>query len=184
MLDTITLTAGQEQEFYEVGDFFRIMSASQPLTVRFYAQGAQVAESKGVAGGYAERFQAGGFDRIKLLSDTTQTVQFVARLGNQVFYDLPPFGNINGAFAQNQKTVTNASAQLLAANLFRRYLLIQNKDSVGSVYLKFGATAATTANGVRIPAGGSYEITGFVPTDAIQAIGDIASNANIITIEG
>lgn len=184
MLQTVTITAGQPQEFYEVSDFFRILNASQPLTIRFYFQGAEVALAEGVAGGYAERFQAGQFDRFRIESATTQVIQFVARLGNQVFYDLPPFGNINGAFSQSQKTVTNASAQLLAANLFRRYLLIQNKDSVGSVYLKFGATAATTANGVRIPAGGSYEITTFAPTDAIQAIGDIASNANIITIEG
>lgn len=184
MLQTVTINAGETKEFYEVSDFFRILTASQPLTVTFYFQGAEVAKAEGVGGGYAERFQTGQFDRFKIKSDTTQTVQFAARLGNQIFYDLPPFGNVNGAFSQTQKTVTNASAQLLAANLFRRYLIIQNKDATGSVYLKFGATAATTANGIRIAPGGAYEITGFAPTDQIQAIGDIASNANVIVVEG
>lgn len=184
MLRSITLTAGQPQEFYEVGDFFRVLTASQQLDVRFYYQGAEVARAEGVGGGYAESFRAGRFDRVQIQSATTQDVQFVMRLGNQVFYDLPPFGNVNGTFGQSQKTVTNASAQLLAANSFRRYLLIQNKDSTGSVYLIFGAGPATTANGVRIAPGGSYELTGFAPTNAVQAIGDIASNANIITIEG
>jgi hypothetical protein len=184
MLINTTINAGSLLEYTELGDFFRILNASSPMTITFYRQGKEIARSEGVAGGYAERFQIEPFDKLTIQSAATQTIQFVSRYGAQVFYDLPPFGNINGAFAQSQKTVTNASTELLAANLYRRYLLIQNKDSVGSVYLKFGNTAATTANGVRIPAGGSYEITNFAPNDAIQAIGDAASNANIITIEG
>lgn len=184
MLQTINLQAGVAQEFYEVADFFRVLNASQPLTVRFYWQGAEVAKAEGVSGGYAERFTGGKFDRLQIESAFTQTVQLVARLGNQVFYDLPPLGNVNGAFSQSQKTVTNASAQMLAANLYRRYLMIQNKDSTGSLYINFGGGAATLANGVRIAAGGSYELSGYVPTDAVQAIGDIASNGNVIVIEG
>ena len=64
----------------------------------------------GSVGGYAESFRAGGFDRVQLVSPTTQVVQFVMRLGNQVAYDLPPFGNVNGAFSQVTKTVTTSSA--------------------------------------------------------------------------
>lgn len=184
MLRSITLTAGQPQEFFEVGDFFRVLTASQSLDVRFYYQGAEVARAEGVGGGYAERFQAGRFDRIQIQSATTQDVQFVMRLGNQVFYDLPPFGNVNGSFGQSQNTVTNASAQLAAASVFRRYLLIQNKSATGNLFIVFGAGPATTANGVRIAPGGSYELTGFAPTNAVQAIGDIASNPDVIVIEG
>lgn len=82
-----------------------------------------------------------------------------------------------------QKTVTNSSTQLLAANAARNYLLVQNRDASGAIYLNFGAAAATTNNGVLIPAGGFYE-PGVIPTDAIQAIGSIASNANVLTVEG
>lgn len=89
-----------------------------------------------------------------------------------------------GAFTNTQKTVTNADGQLLAANAARRYLLIQNKDASAQVWVKFGAGAATTANGVLIAPGGSYELQGYVSSDEVRAIGDVASNANVVTVEG
>ncbi|MDN3921507.1 hypothetical protein [Roseateles violae] len=88
----------------------------------------------------------------------------------------------SAAFANTAKTVTNASAQLLAASGTRAYLLIQNKDSTGSIWINFGA-AATQANGIRIGPGGNYE-PAVVPTGAIYAIGDLANNANVLTVEG
>jgi hypothetical protein len=87
------------------------------------------------------------------------------------------------ANANTQKTVTSTSAQLMAAAAARNYLLIQNKDASGSIYLNFGAGAATVANGVLVGPGGNYEPS-VIPTDAIQAIGSIASNANIVVVEG
>ena len=79
--------------------------------------------------------------------------------------------------------MTNASAQLLAANAARQYLLIQNKDGAGNLYIAFGK-AATVANGVRIIPGGAYELVGVCSTQEIRAIGDIASNPNVTTVEG
>ena len=88
------------------------------------------------------------------------------------------------AVLDNQnKTVTNASAQLLAAKPGRRYLLIQNRDAAGSIFVSFGK-AATTANGVRVVPGGAFELTGTQTEQAIIAIGDVANNANIVTVEG
>jgi hypothetical protein len=188
LIETI-FTAGERKEYYDPGDFFRLLGAVDPVTVTFYRAGAEVAEAEGVGEGYAEKFRVDGFDRFAIESATAQTLQFVARLGNDVAYDTPPNGdvtitNVNGTFTQTQRTVTNASAQLLAANAARRYLLIQNNDASGDVYVNLTGVAATTANGIKIAAGGSYECQGFAPTAAITAIGSIASNANIVAVEG
>lgn len=206
MLNNTTITAGQTLEFFEPGDFFRIMEAVNPLTLIFYRNGAEVARAEGVSEGYAERFRGEGFDRYRITSATTQAIQFVARQGNEVAYDKPPTGaitgtvaldaptlaalesvnvqNNQGAFTQAQKTVTSSSATLQAANAARRYLLIQNNDATGIVYVNLNGAAATAANGVRLLAGASLELTGYVPSGAITAIGSIASNANVVVVEG
>jgi hypothetical protein len=187
-MNTLTLTAGQLVRFETAGDFFRLMSAAYALDVRFYRRGAEIAASEQVSGGYAEKFGE-SFDAVTLVSASTQAVQFVARLGNQVSYDTPPNGNVTvtntgGAFTQASATVTNASGTLLAANAARRYLLIQNNDASGDIFVRLDGTAATLATGVKIPAGGSYELQGYVPVGEVTAIGSIASNANIVTVEG
>lgn len=188
MLLTLTIAAGQSAEFADLGDYFRLMQASDACDVYFYRQGAEVARAEGVTGGYSETF-AGSFDKFVIVSSTTQQIQFAARLGNRVGYDAPPVGNVtitnvNGAFANAQKTVTNASGQVLAANANRRYLLIQNNDSSGVIYVRLDGAVATSATGIKIAAGGSLELQGYVPTGAITAIGDLVSNANIVAVEG
>ncbi|MGE0350385.1 hypothetical protein [Hydrogenophaga sp.] len=93
MLQTLIINAGQRLEFYEPGDFFRLMEATDPVTVQWYKNGAEVAEAPGVKEGYAETFGLGTFDRIAITSATTQAIQFVVRLGNRVLYDTPPVGD-------------------------------------------------------------------------------------------
>lgn len=185
----LTLEAGVAVEFTEAADFFRVMKApTTDITVIFYAQGREVARAENVGAGYAEK-SATLFDRVRISSTAGGAVGFVTRLGNEVRYDTPPNGQVTvtntaGAFTQVQATVTNASAQLLAARSNRRYLLIQNNDATGDIFVRLDGAVATVGNGVRIAAGGSYEISGFAPTGAVVAIGNIASNANVITVEG
>lgn len=182
-----TIGAGNRIEFTEAADFFRMLNAQQTVTVEFYNNGAKIGEAIEIGTGYAERVP-GGFDRIAITSATTQTVQFVTRLGGDVRYDQQTGAvtvtNNNGAFTQTQSTVTTTSGQLKAANASRRYLLIQNNDAAGDVFIRVDGATATTANGLKIAAGGSLELATFVPTGAITAIGSIASNANVIVIEG
>lgn len=186
---TTTMSAGQRLEFFGEGDFLRLMAATASVDVSYYYNGAEIAEANGVGAGYAERFTNRKFDRVAITSATAQTVQIATRNGNEVFYDTPPVGNVaitnvNGAFTNTQKTVTNVSSTMDTASASRRYLLIQNNDATGDIYVRLDGSAATTLTGVKIPAGGSYELTGFVPTGAITAIGSIASNANIVMVEG
>lgn len=84
-------------------------------------------------------------------------------------------------FSNSAITVTNASQEFAAANSDRKYLLIQNKDSVGNIYVNFGA-AATVANGVKIIPGGNYELNNIAPNNSVNIIGDIASNANVVLV--
>lgn len=189
MIQNTSISAGATLQFSEDADFFRYLEGTAAITVRFYKNGAEVTIAEGVKPGYAEDFQAGNFDRLTITSDTTQTIQFVTRLGNVVNYDAPPTGAVTlsgqvGAVTQAQATVTNASAQLLAAKANRKYLMIQNKDSGGDVYVNLAGAAATTANGVKIGPGDSLELATYCPSAAIFAIGSIASNANVVVVEG
>lgn len=88
----------------------------------------------------------------------------------------------NRALTNSTLTVTNASQSFSAANADRRYLLIQNNSPTGVIYVTFGATS-TVALGVKIPPGGFYE-PNVVPSNSVNIIGDIASNANVVLVAG
>lgn len=190
MYQSITLAAGVAVEFTEVNDFFRILESSlSDIAVTFYANGREVSKAQNLKAGYSERFKNDPFDRVRISSATGGTVEFVTRLGNDVAYDKAPVGtmiitNVNGAFTHTTPTVTNASTTLKAANPNRRYILIQNNDASGIVYVRFDGATATATNGLKLAPGQSYEASNFGPTGAITAIGSIASNANVIVIEG
>ena len=187
----VTLSAGQTVEYYEPGDFFRLLKASNPIKVEFYRNGAEISEAAGVTTGYAEKMRVGEFDRIRIYSATAQSVEFVTRNGADVYFDAPPTGdvtvqNVNGPFTHQSHTVTTTSSQLRPANPRRRYLLIQNNDASTSadIYVEMDGADATSTTGVKIPPGGSYELAGFVPTGAITAIGFNATNSSVLTVEG
>lgn len=188
MLTSQAIAAGGMLEFQESGNFFRLLATGGDVTIRFYRKGAQFADAVGVSAGYAETFGE-GFDKITIESVTAQTVKFAIRLGSQIRFDMPPQGNVSvtnfsGSVVQSKKTVTNAAGDLLAANPARRYLLIQNNDAAGVVFINFSG-AATAANGLKIAPGGNYTAdASFCPVNAISAIGSIASNANVIVVEG
>lgn len=193
---TVVFAAGEATEFYDPGDFFRVLDASGSLEVIFYLNGSEVSRAENVSEGYAERFRASGFDRYRIKSEIAQSVQFVARDGADVFYDKPPTGTVsgtvnignkdavNGGFSCASKNVTNASTQIVAENANRRYLMIQNNHATAIVYLNMSGAAATTANSVRLLPGAAVELQGYVPRNAITAIGSIASNTAVIAVEG
>jgi hypothetical protein len=115
----------------------------------------------------------------------------VARLGSRVLYDVPPIGqvevtNTGGAFTQALATVTNAvgGVVLAVANPLRRFALIDNKSATGTIYVRVDGGVPTVATGVALAPGESWELSGFVPTGAIRAIGDIASNPEVLVVGG
>lgn len=187
---TFALTAGQRVEFYEPGDFFRLMAATSDLTVDYYRNGKEIADAVGVTVGYAEKFEGEGFDRFVITNGATaQTVTIASRNGSSVQYDTPPNGQVTvtntGGTAWNfqQKTVTTTAAVMIATNAARRYLFIQNKDNTGNIWIQFGANPTITT-GIKIEPGASFEMANFVATNGVYAIGDIASNPNVTVVEG
>lgn len=107
MIQAPTLAAGETKEFYDLGDFFRLMKSTDPITVRFYYQGREVVVAENIERGYAERFRVGQFDRFTVYSATAQTISFAARLGNEVSYDVPPTGavTVSGGVALDAATL-------------------------------------------------------------------------------
>lgn len=100
------------------------------------------------------------------------------------------FGNLSVAtnisnivYVQTNVTVTTTAANAIAANANRRFLLVQNKDVSGTIYLNF-ATTATAANGISIGPGQTFILDTKVPTGGVSAIGSIASNTNILFVQG
>jgi hypothetical protein len=63
----------------------------------------------------------------------------------------------------------NTSAQALASNSSRQYLLIQNVSDT-DMYFNFGATATTDHLFIAKSGGGIVFESGFVPTDAVNVI--------------
>lgn len=168
-----------------IGEYFKILSADGAVDVR-----AEWGTLKGLVAG--QGLEATPFQRLEITDVSGANNNLRIFIGDEKFIDgLGGTVSVSqtvvartSAFTNLNKTVTNASAQLLAANLARQYLLVQNKSTAGTLYLGFGAGAATVANGVRIIPGGAYELIGVCSTQAIQCIGDIANNPDVVTVEG
>lgn len=178
------------------GSYFTTLECSQSVNVRFYKGGKllDLGEIKGLLAGLEVSMpgEGGGaaFDRVQIDVQAGDTVKIGIGNGqaryNRAQASVTVVTNTqpqSALFDNQNKTVTNASAVMLAANPLRQYLLVQNKDAGGNLFLSFGK-AATAANGVRVIPGGAFELIGTQCTQAIHAIGDIASNANIVTVEG
>lgn len=181
---TLTIAANQSQNLLVSGQFFKLLAVTGAVTVE-----SQFGKLESLIAG--QGLENTPFSSL-LLTDTSGASNTIRLLiGDENFID-GFTGNIaitankiaqSGSFSNVPKTVTNASAQLLASNTARQYLMIQNKDLSGSIFIAFGV-AATTANGITIGPGSAYELDAIISTQAVFAIGSSASNANILTVEG
>lgn len=81
---------------------------------------------------------------------------------------------------QLEVNATTSSAQVLAVNGQRFYLLIVNKGTQ-TVYIKFDSSSTGT-QGIPIPAGGNYEPI-HVPVSAVYALSSSGTQALYI-LEG
>lgn len=191
-----TFAASTTWEMNVAGSYFTTLECSSPVNVRFYKGGKllDLGEIKGLLAGLEVSLPGGGggaaFDRVQIDVQAGDTVKIGIGNGqaryNRAQASVTVVTNTqpqSALFDNQNKTVTNASAVMLAANAARQYLLVQNKDAGGNLFLSFGK-AATVANGVRVIPGGAFELIGAQCTQAIHAIGDIANNANIVTVEG
>lgn len=191
---TESFTAGETKRYEATGTFFRLLLAASAVSVSFFRNRQRIDESvKNVTTGFYFETPL-GFDAVEITSVAAQTLTLITSEGKVGFSDSV---NITGgtvavsgltpsrfAGANTAKTVTTSSASLVAALATRSYLLIQNKDATGSIYIRFGTSTAYVSIGIKIGPGQSYEQNCNVTTGAMTAIGDIASNPNIVVVEG
>jgi hypothetical protein len=181
---TVTIAANNSLRLLVQGEFFKIMAATGGVNVT-----ADFGTLEGLIFGQGLENTPFTYLLLTDVSGASNTIKIL--VGDQNFVDglTGNMGILSNKVAQSSSfvnvnaTVTNASAQLLAANTNRQYLIIQNNDPSGNIYVNFG-NAATAANGIKIAAGGAYELVGVISTQQIFAIGDIASNANVVTVQG
>ncbi|GKS96775.1 hypothetical protein [Acidovorax sp. SUPP2825] len=179
------------------GDYFKILASTGALNVKAdWGELSGLIAGQGLEGSPFQRLYftdvSGGSNTVKLFIGDEKFIDGMSGTVNVGTGSVSvSSGNIAvtstvqplAALDNQQKTVTNASTQLLAAKAGRKYLLVQNRDAAAAVYLAFGV-AATVAAGVRIVPGGSFELVGTCTAQAIFAIGDVASQSNVVTVEG
>lgn len=204
-LYNLKIAAGQAFDLTASGDYVRVRYSLVDLIIENTESGEKIEVSQG------DDFQFTKFNNLRIShsNGAEQTIKLIIATGKKagsaqvggsltlaapvaldaatlaaletISITEPPPARAVGSNAQ--KTVTNASASMVAANAARKYLLIQNNDAAGIIYINFGA-AATTGNGLKIPPGGAYELNCNILTGQIFAIGSAVSNANVIVIEG
>jgi hypothetical protein len=154
-----TIQAGQAKEFYEPGDFFRLLETTAPVTVEFYCKGRKTVDLVEIEAGYAEYFRAENqepFDRVKIYSATTQAVKFVTRFGSDVRYDRGA-SSVTGTVSLDAATLAaleqiNVRPEQSNGNYKSQTALAANTpDQVFS--------AAANTNGAIILAAGASDLT-------------------------
>lgn len=182
---SLNLTAGQSLDFNSVGNYFHLLESTAGVDISFLLHGQEASRAQNMEFGFFAK-PAGGFTGLRFESATTQTIKIALGFGdggyNRTTGSVQIVGQAND-FSQSQKTVTNASGLLLAANPSRKLLFIQNNDAAGIIYVALDGSPATTASGIKILQGGSLILDSHLPSGAVYAIGDIAGNVNVVVVE-
>lgn len=192
---TLVLEANESREVATTGEYFELRNAPSPLVLIELMDRTGGVVSRLDAPEQSDYVRPGLFETVRVTNGATaQTIKYFYGTGDAGSRRFS--GNVTGSVAINNKdatsgaitqaafTVTNASANILAAKANRRYLLIQNNDATGIVFINLAGGVAAAATGIKIGVGASIEIQGYVPNGVITAIGSIASNANVTVVEG
>lgn len=173
----LTLSAGQTIHIDEIASYFHLLETSAPVDIKFVRDGAIFSEAIEIEYGYFAE-PANGFHGLEITSASAQTIKIATAIGRGGYNRTTGAVSLihtQGAFTQTQKTVTNANQVALAANTARKYLLIQNNDAAAVLRVKLDGNAATATSGLRILAGMSLELQGFVSSSAINVMMETAS---------
>lgn len=95
-------------------------------------------------------------------------------------------GYPNITLAHTNVAVATSTTQVLAENLNRTYVLIQNTSAADAVFVSFGVPAVANA-GIKIDAGGAMEMGaryGNLDTRAVNAIHAGTGSQPLLVTEG
>lgn len=184
---TIVVPAGVTFELAARGNYVRVKSAPVDcVIVNPDAQGDERVEAS-----QGDDFEFSTFERLSIshASGAAQTFKFLVAKdkksnstpvsGATTITALPD--TAMGASVTSH-SVTTASSAVKIAKSTRRYLLIQNNDSSAFIRVQFNAVATATV-GIRIPPGGSLELSSYLPNGSVNAIAESTpSGANNVAI--
>lgn len=182
----ITFLAGQRIQLELIGNYIQLLETSSGVDIDFMRDGGVFAQALNMEFGFASKPEK-KFTALAFTSAGAQTIKIAVGAGDGSYNRNSGVVQIigqQGAATQAQKTVTNASGLLLAANAARKFLYIENNDAAGDIFVTIDGGAATIAKGKKIPPGGYWMFDTWSPSAAVYAIGSIASNANVVAIEG
>lgn len=83
---------------------------------------------------------------------------------------------VRGSLTNRSGNALGTSAKVADANPNRQYLYFLN-TSAGDIWINFGANATLSSPSIRVPGGKDFtwQVPGFVPTQQLNAIGNILS---------
>jgi len=152
----IKLNANSEVDIPANGVYIRVISAVTSFSITPDTSQKLAGLEKGM-GWTAEK----PFQRLKLLSDTTQTVEIMAGAGRIDDDRANIEGNIDatskGATVATANHATSTSAaEILTADVTRRSVVIQNIDAAITVYI--GVSGVSSSDGFPLAAGQSLTL--------------------------
>lgn len=167
----LNLPAGQLVPLTVRGDYLRVISGS----AEFQIQPDTSHSLSGMQSGMAYTTDK-TFNELKLTSDVTQDVEIMAGLGRVDDNRSSISGTVDTAskgatVASSGETVGTSAVEILAADVQRRGLVIQNNSSADNIFI--GGAGVTTSNGLKVSAGNAL-VLDKAPQGAIYAIGDNA----------
>lgn len=181
----VSIPAGSVEEFAVVGDYIRLKTAAVPVSFTIEETGESIELEQGDAANLS------AFKRVKVAHKDAAAQAIIFYVGNGTSADSAKVGGSVSVsstpapvttFTQAGATVGIASAQLLAANAARRFLMVQNNDATAIVYLNLTGAAAAVAGGVNLSPGGSLVLDVALTGAAINAIANVATAAGAVTV--
>ncbi len=176
---TVKIGAGLSDEFAFKGNYIRAKVAPYALTIENMGSAGRDVFTLGEG---EDAIFNGDFERLRITNNGVVDASFVLVIAKDAKVNSAKLsGNVtvnnNGAATQNRVSLTNVNQQILAANAGRKYLMIQNNDAGAVMRVKIDGSAATAAQGFRIPAGSTYAFDGFNVTGAINCMMETATAA-------
>lgn len=155
-MQTITqqLTAGQTWAMADVGSYFEILEATNPVNVRFMKGGKVQSAAEDMAGGFYSQ-PAGGFDRLEITSATTQIIKIGVSDGsggqNRIAGTVDAVVRLAATVVNKPAVNVAGETVLAAANSNRAGLRVLN---AGPGYIALGAPGLNFADAVIVLATG------------------------------
>lgn len=154
--------AGDTWQMQTGGDYFRLVSCPDPVDVKFFRAGLEVASAVQMDTGFYVK-PAGGFDRVDITSASAQTIKIMVMRGDGGYDRFNVDITGEAAMSVRQATTVNdlaavsigvAATVIVAADATRKGLRMTN---AGAADIYIGSAGVTVAGGaVKIGAGQTW----------------------------